>query len=194
MKQKRNQPSNDIKKYNKYYSTASELIENVNLNELLSQFDESMTLVEPFAGDCDLLNMFKDDLIKSKNIALIELYDITEIDDSKIKSLDSKVFIDKFTHHDSLENLVFKTDNAPYIIITNPPYTAKNKLDKEMKAKYERFMTDGIQDLYQIFIKQFIDNSNLINCGCIIIPTNFMFGSQSKKLRNQFLNKFDYAI
>ena len=178
----------DMKRFNKFYSTVPTLIENVNLNNLLSRFNESMTLIEPFAGDCDLLNMFKPDLMKTDKIALIELFDITTIDDSNITSL--KPPIDKYEKYDSLKDEIFDADGAPYFVATNPPYTAKNKLDEETKRKYKQIMTD-IQDLYQIFIKQLINKSNLINGGCIIIPSNFMFGNQSRNLRNQFLSVFD---
>lgn len=187
----RKRQSEDMKRFNKFYSIVPELIENVNLNDLLSRFNDSMTLIEPFAGDCDLLNMFKGDLLKTDKVALIELFDITAIDDSNIKSLESKIpNIDKYENYDSLKDEIFDVDGAPYFVITNPPYTAKNKLDEETKRKYKQIMTD-IQDLYQIFIKQLINKSNLINGGCVIIPSNFMFGNQSRNLRNQFLSVFD---
>ena len=54
-------------------------------------------------------------------------------------------------------------------------------------------LTTDIQDLYQIFIKQLINNYQIITGGCIIIPSNFMFGKQSKKIRNDFIDKvFNY--
>ena len=186
-----NAPS-DKKKYNKYYSTVSQLIENINLSNVLSSFGEYMTIIEPYAGDCNLLNMFKDDLINSnKFISSFELYDITTIDYSCIKDMKRNIIFDINENQDTLLNNVFNISNAPYFVITNPPYTAKNKLDPETKSKYKLLLNTDIQDLYQIFIKHLINSFRLINGGCIIIPSNFMFGKQSENLRINFLSKYD---
>ena len=61
----------DIKLYNKYYSTNLQLIENINLFDILKSFNKQLTVIEPFAGDCDLLNIFKNELCKSKEIIMI---------------------------------------------------------------------------------------------------------------------------
>lgn len=183
---------NNKKKYNKYYSTVSQLIENINLNEILSSFEEYMTIIEPYAGDCNLLNMFKNDLLNSREfISSFELYDITTIDYSCIEDMKHDIIFDVNENQDTLLNNVFNANDAPYFVITNPPYTAKNKLNSETKTKYKHLLTTDVQDLYQIFIKQLINSFRLINGGCIIIPSNFMFGKQSENLRIEFLSKYD---
>lgn len=179
----------DIKLYNKYYSTNLQLIENINLFDILKSFNKQLTVIEPFAGDCDLLNIFKNELCKSKEIIKsINVYDITKINYSYLTTINPNTLINE--NYDTLINNIF-FDNDQYFIITNPPYTAKNKLNQSTKMKYKSLLTTDIQDLYQIFIKQLINNYQIITGGCIIIPSNFMFGKQSKKIRNDFLNKYN---
>lgn len=179
------------KKYNKFYSTNEELISFIDISDELISLDESLTIVEPFAGDCDLLKLFEQQLIDSEElISSINLYDITNINNENIDNLTVNIF----NNHDSLLNNIFSNDEkSPYFVITNPPYTAKNKLTQEMKSKYSSLLVD-VQDLYQIFIKQLIDSYMNIDGGILVLPSNFMFGKQSMKLRNQFLTKFDILV
>jgi tRNA1(Val) A37 N6-methylase TrmN6 len=108
--------------------------------------DDVKNIIEPFAGNGDLLNFIKD-----KNKYNITCYDI----DPK------KSFIIK---QDTLLNPP-NFDNA--FILTNPPYLARNKsIDKFIFNKYTT------NDLYKCFI-QLLINSNCLG-GILIIPLNFL--------------------
>jgi hypothetical protein len=123
------------------------------------------TIVEPFAGQCDLLNFIDD---KSKYI--IECYDIDPKKENIIK-------------RDTLNNPVNLNDKY---VITNPPYLARNKsADKSLYDKY------NVNDLYKCFIKQLINSTAL--GGIIIIPLNFWCSIRNAdvELRKEFLNVYD---
>lgn len=121
-------------------------------------------IIEPFAGECDLLNFLKKDKYH------IECFDI----DPK------REFIIK---QDTIKNPP-QYDNK--FIITNPPYLARNKSkDKTMYDKYD------VNDLYKCFIKEIITNA--CQGGIIIVPLNFWSSIRINdiKLRKMFLEKYD---
>ena len=167
------------KSFNKYYSTNEELI--YGLNEI----NESI-IVEPFAGNCDLI-LQTSKLFKNK--PLIKAYDITEI---KVMNESKQFTVQYNSNTDTLLNNIFENEENCFVL-TNPPYTAKNKLNNETKTKYLHLLTN-INDLYQIFIEQLIKCKDKINGGFIIIPTNFLFGKQSQSLRNKFLSVFNIQV
>ena len=84
------------------------------------------TIIEPFAGNCDLLNFIND-----KNKYTIELYDIDPKCDNTIQRdtlKDPPTYDNKF-------------------VLTNPPYLARNK--NKNKELYEKY---NCNDLYKCFI------------------------------------------
>ena len=178
------------KHYNKYYSTNSELIYEINLIKLFEQINESFDIVEPFVGDCDLLRLLESQLIEcqTKYINSLNVYDITNINqlnETQIKNI---------TYNPNIDTLLNSVINSQSFVITNPPYTAKNKLSQETKQLYKQIfdLHPYIQDLYQIFIQQLIDSN--VKGGFIIIPSNFMFGKQSKPIRQLFLKSFSIIV
>ena len=121
-------------------------------------------IIEPFAGEGDLINFIKNKHIKK------EYYDI----DPK------KEFINK---RDTLKNPPVY-DNK--FVLTNPPFLARNKSkDKSIFDLYNQ------NDLYKCFIKSII-NSNILG-GILIIPLNFWCSIRINdiKLRQTFLEKFN---
>jgi hypothetical protein len=121
-------------------------------------------IVEPFAGNCDLLSF-----IENKEKYIIECYDIDPKKEYVIERdtlLDAPEYEDKF-------------------VITNPPYLARNKC--QSKVLYDKYDTN---DLYKCFIKQLINS----NChgGLLIIPLNFWCSIRKSDilLRKEFLHKY----
>lgn len=145
------------KQLGQYFSTNKEL-----LQDLLELAGNQHKIIEPFAGNCDLINF-----LNFENIDL-ELYDI----DPKLPNIIKRnTFLDvpDFNHK---------------FVITNPPYLAKNK--SKDKSIFQKFEED---DLYKCFIKILcgFDTS-----GILIIPVNFWSSSRKNdtKLRKEFLIKF----
>jgi len=125
-------------------------------------------IIEPFAGNKDLLKF-----IKNKDDYKYELYDIEPMHNDIIKQDTLKtppIYDDKF-------------------ILTNPPYLARNK--NKNKDIYNLYNTN---DLYKCFITN-INNSNCLG-GIIIIPLNFICSIRKAdiKLRELFLHKYEINI
>jgi hypothetical protein len=118
------------------------------------------TIIEPFAGDGDLLDFI------DKSKYTLECYDIEPKHDYIIKK-------------DTLNN---PPDYTNKFILTNPPYLARNKSkDKTIYDKYK------CNDLYKCFITHIITNPAL--GGIMIIPLNFWSSIRNidVKLRKDFL-------
>jgi len=129
---------------------------------------KNKSFIEPFTGNNDLINW-----IKEKFDTHIEKYDIFPQDSETIQR----------------NTLLNSPDYTDKVVITNPPYLAKNKAktecNKMLFTKYKQ------SDLFRIFINQLIEG----NCygGIIIIPLNF-FSSIKKndtKLRISFLERYN---
>lgn len=122
-------------------------------------------IIEPFAGNCDLLNF-----IKNREIFTIECYDIDPQKDYVIQ---------KDTFHEP-------PDYNDKFVITNPPYLARNK--SKSKSIFDKYDTN---DLYKCFIKQII-NSRCFG-GILIIPLNFWCSIRKSdvSLRHEFLKRYD---
>jgi hypothetical protein len=123
------------------------------------------TIIEPFAGNCDLLKFIRN----------YEQYHITCYDiDSKY---DNVIQRDTLLNPPNMENM---------FVLTNPPYLSRNKSkNKKIFDKYQE------NDLYKCFIRILI-NTRVIG-GIIIIPLNF-FSSIRKmdiNLRKDFLQVYD---
>ena len=171
--------NNEQKQLNKYYSTSNELIKYIDFTSIIRN---NTIILEPYCGDYDLLNQFKS-IIQNRTILA---YDIVN------PTITTKDYTDlTFTKQDTIINNVITDYNT--FIITNPPYTSKNKLTTELKNKYNKLFVDSsIQDLYQIFIQQLIDKP--IIGGFIIIPSNFIFGIKTKPQYNKFISIYNINV
>jgi len=112
------------KEYGQFFTT--------NYKKILSGMyvpDEINVIVEPFAGNCDLIGF-------AENYEW-ELYDIDPKNDETI-------------YQDTLLN---PPNYKGKFVITNPPYLARNKsTNKEIFDKY------GVNDLYKAFLKELVSN------------------------------------
>lgn len=125
-------------------------------------------IIEPFAGNGDLLNF-----IETPEKYKLECYDIEP----------KKEFI---IQQDTLLN---PPDYTNKFILTNPPYLARNKSkNKQIFDKYD------VNDLYKCFIKQLITSVCL--GGIIIIPLNFWSSIRKNdiRLRKHFLKKYNIVL
>lgn len=126
--------------------------------------DTVKTIIEPFAGNGDLLKF-----IRNKSNYTIELYDIEP----------------KYENTIQRDTLEFPPDYANKFVLTNPPYLARNK--SKNKELYDKYNTN---DLYKCFILNIIEN--VCEGGIIIIPLNFMCSIRKAdiELRKRFLEKY----
>jgi hypothetical protein len=157
--------SNKNKKaFGQFYTTNNEyILQNMKIP------DDIIDIIEPFAGNGDLVNFIKN-TENLKNIKYnIDCYDIEPKKDYIIK-------------RDTINE---PPDYNNKYVITNPPYLARNKsADKKLFDKY------NVNDLYKCFIKNIID----ITClgGIIIIPLNFWSSIRQAdiEIRKLFLEKY----
>ena len=106
-------------------------------------------IIEPFAGNGDLINFINDNNNNNNNLN-VEYYDIEPKKDFIIQR----------------DTLLNPPEYNGKFIITNPPYLARNKSnDKTIFDKY------NMNDLYKCFINNIIDKQCL--GGILIIPLNF---------------------
>ena len=125
-------------------------------------------IIEPFAGNGDLLNFIKD-----KDNYNIECYDI---EPKKDYIIEKNTILDPPNFNNSF-------------ILTNPPYLARNKSnDKELFDKYKT------NDLYKCFIEILISNECL--GGILIVPLNFICSIRKNDidLRKKFISKYNILI
>jgi hypothetical protein len=145
-----------------YTTNYNYILQNITIPQDVS------TIIEPFAGNCDLLNF-----IATPSKYTIELYDIDPKKSPVIQ-------------RDTLRNPPSYDDK---FVLTNPPYLARNK--NKDKSLYDLYQTN---DLYKCFIISLIKS----NCkgGIIIIPLNFISSIRKHdvQLREKFINKFDIHI
>ncbi len=121
-------------------------------------------IIEPFAGNGDLLNFIKD-----KEYYELECYDI---EPKKDYIIEKNTILDPPNLNNSF-------------ILTNPPYLARNKSSN--KDLFDKYKTN---DLYKCFIIELINNTCL--GGIIILPLNFFSSIRISdiKLRKNFLEKY----
>lgn len=157
--------SSKIKKMlGQFYTTNHEyILQNIELPNYVKN------IIEPFAGNGDLLQ-FIEKYENQKNIKYnIECYDIEPKKD---------YIINRDTINDP------PNYNDKYVI-TNPPYLARNKsTDKTQFDKY------NVNDLYKCFIMNIINDVCL--GGILIIPLNFWSSIRVAdiELRKLFLEKY----
>ena len=147
-----------------FYTTNFDyILENIDIENFKDRI-----FIEPFAGNNDLIKW-----IEKKQDVKIQKFDIDPKDDDTIK-----------------QNTLLNPPNyMNKVVITNPPYLAKNKSKSgNNKILFEKY---NQSDLYRIFIYQLIQGK----CygGVIIIPLNFFSSlrKQDIKLRSYFLQKYD---
>ena len=145
-----------------FYTKNADYILNDGLGLIINNNDE---IIEPFAGEGDLIKWLRN---KIKFTGNIESYDI----DPKINEIIKR---------DTLLNPP-NYDNK--IIITNPPYLARNK--NENKEIYDLYNTN---DLYKCFIYSFIKNN--YKGGIIILPSGFLLSNREidNKCRDIFMER-----
>ena len=122
-------------------------------------------IIEPFAGQGDLLAFIKD-----KHLYQLECYDI----DPKAEYIKQR------------DTLTYPPNYSNQFVLTNPPYLARNK--SECKHLYDKY---DVNDLYKCFLCSLLENE-LCEGGIVIIPLNF-FSSIRKadvQLREKFMNRF----
>ena len=142
-----------------------------NYNYILSNMqipDNIKTIIEPFAGEGDLLHF-----ISNKDNYDIKLYDIDPKCNNTIKQ-------------DTLEN---PPDYKNTFVLTNPPYLARNK--NKNKHLYDKY---NCNDLYKCFIINLIEN--VCEGGIIIVPLNFICSIRKAdiELRQKFIEKYTIKI
>lgn len=135
--------------------------------------DNIINIIEPFAGNGDLLNFINKEQETNNIKYTIECYDIEPKKNDIIK-------------RDTIKDPPNYTNK---FIITNPPYLARNKSkDKELFNKYD------VNDLYKCVIKNIL--TNICLGGIFIIPLNFWSSIRSSdiELRKAFLNKYNVIL
>ena len=150
-------------KLGQYYTTNYDyILQNLYIPENI------IKIIEPFAGNGDLLNFIKD-----KTKYEIECYDIEPKKDFIIEK-------DTILNPPNIKNS---------FIITNPPYLARNKSNN--KELFDKYKTN---DLYKCFIEILISNDCL--GGILIIPLNFICSIRKNDidLRKRFISKYNILI
>lgn len=160
----KNQHNMNKKEFGQFYTTNYELIlKNLNINPPTCK-----NIIEPFIGKGDLLPICK---------KYSELYNVPILTYDIDPHIESGVI--------TMDTLKNPPDYENSIVITNPPYLARNKT----KSK-EIFDIYGENDLYKCFLRSII-KGNVI-AGIVIIPLNFWCGVRINdvKLRDAFLQKY----
>lgn len=137
-------------KFGEFYTKRAKYI----IGNLLQDLDPDLVVVEPFCGEGDLL------ITNHK----FELYDINP----KISGCESR------------DCLINPPDYSNRLVVTNPPFLAKNK--NPDKTVYNKW---GVTDYYKAAIK------SIMGCqgGIIILPLNFLCDENSE-IRTLFFSRF----
>jgi len=152
--------------YGQFYTTNYDLI----CKNLYLPIKLHHTIVEPFCGNCDLLNFYL--FNKTNNIIL---YDI-----QPPKNNNNVIILDTLLNPPNYKNKW---------IITNPPYLSRNKNNN--KIYYNKYNTD---DLYKCFIVNLLTNK--CKGGILIIPLNFFCSIRQNDilLRKKFLHIYKILL
>jgi len=133
----------------------------------LEKFVKDKEVVDPFAGNQDLINWSRKNNCK------------------KASGFDcDKKYIDKkdVFYRDSINCL-----SKYKFICSNPPYLHKNKADQKIKERFFSGIYSNFEDLYQVSIFSILDCRE----GILIVPLNFLCAENSQKIRNIFFDKFE---
>lgn len=134
------------------------------------------TIIEPFAGNGDLLQFINTNTTSTSNDTqskikpTLECYDIDPKQDYIVK-------------RDTITN---PPDYKNKFVLTNPPYLARNKSDE--KTLFDKY---DVNDLYKCFIKELTIQKKCLG-GIIIIPLNFWSSIRQGdiELRKAFLEVY----
>lgn len=158
-------------KYGKYYTTKNVFLNNQVFNAFIDDFNlQNHPVLEPFAGANHLTNH----LLAIKSDWKITTYDLWPNA--------AGVF-----QNDSIHNWIYgKVD----LVITNPPYLAKNKATKlKLNWAYNDYPYD---DLYKICLAKILNNCRYL---IAIIPTTLIYSQRqcdqwllSKLVKFQLIN------
>lgn len=134
---------------------------------LISIFPENAIVVDPFAGEWDLLFLVAD----NRPTTELEGYDIDPKNDMTQR-------------RDSLKNSIALGGKW---VVTNPPYLAKNKSENKT-----HFLNYDTTDLYKCAIKMLAGFGNNSPCegGILIVPLNF-FSDNDDAARKYFLSRYE---
>lgn len=139
-----------------YYTTNAEKL----LKEYIEFIPEDELVIDPFAGNWDILDLFV-----GRNIT--RGYDVDPKNKKTIKR----------------DTLVNPPRYKNSWVVTNPPYLAKNRsINKELFDKY------NLNDLYKIALKTICDGGP--KGGILIVPTNFLFGKEHEDIRCIFFERY----
>ena len=130
-------------------------------------------IIEPFAGNGDLIMFIENEQKKNNVKYIIECYDI----EPKKKYIIKK------------DTIKTPPNYKNKYLITNPPYLARNKSkDKSLFEKY------NVNDLYKCVIKDIL--TNICLGGIFIIPLNFWSSIRISdiNLRKLFLGKYNVLL
>lgn len=155
------------KNLGQFYTTNYDLIfQEMNLDIFTPSISH---FIEPFVGKGHLIEYIQTN--KQENTFTIECFDI----DPKYE----KGFVEK------RDTLLEPPSYQNKIVVTNPPYLAKNKCKN--KVYFEKY---NVNDLYKCFMQSIILDPP--NGGLIIIPLNFWCSIREMdvQLRKRFLSKF----
>lgn len=145
------------KELGQFYTTNAKFI----IGDLIKNI-KSKTIVDPFVGNWDLLNLFENSYNKIG-------YDIDPKNDDTIKK----------------NSLIENIDYSGVAVVTNPPYLLNNKTKDQNNIKIFKD-NPGLIDLYQISIDK------IIGCreGILIVPINFWTSERASIIRQRFLSKY----
>lgn len=143
-----------------FYTTNYEyILQNISIPDNIEK------VIEPFAGNGDLINFVQN--------RQIECYDI----DPKKKYIERR------------DTLLNPPDYTNKFIITNPPYLARNKCkDKTIFDKYKQ------NDLYKCFISEIITNKSLGGILIIPLNFWCSVRKNDIELRKKFLNIYNIIV
>ena len=157
-----------------FYTTKQEyILQGMNIPNNITH------IIEPFAGNGDLITFIKKEQEKNKNKNKNGFKYITECYDIDPKH-------NYITKKDTIKNP--PNYNNKYLI-TNPPYLARNK--SKNKLLFDKY---DVNDLYKCVIKEILTNMCL--GGIIIIPLNFWSSIRTAdiELRKSFLEIYDIVL
>jgi len=141
-----------------FYTTNAEYI----IGSLFEDLPDNISIIDPFAGNWDLLNLAQ----KKLPLKNIHAYDLDPQNPETIQQ----------------DTLLNSPNYKGLYVITNPPYLAKNKTkDKTIFDMYK------VSDLYKASIETFMGCEG----GILIVPLNFLCDDRSIETRNKFLSEYE---
>jgi hypothetical protein len=108
-------------------------------------------------------------------------YSKLETDILKLSPLDSGLYADRMKHLIHQANILSRKYT---IAVTNPPYLANGKFDKNLKAYINSYYPDSKSDLYSVFMEvclNFVEDKGYVS---MINMQSWMFLTGQEKLRN----------